>query len=564
MNITVEQPPRSKKWRVTCECGFTGTHTTEEFARSRADKHVAEAHAESTSPTEVSAPQATGEYSLVPVGEIVPSPDNPRRDLGDLSGLVASIEAVGIVEPLIVERCDDDEPHRFHLLAGERRWAAAQKAGVAEVPCIVRNAVIDRGRRIELMIIENLQREDLAPIDEARALKQLVDLGLTQRVIAERVGCSQSHVSKRLELLVLPEKVQAKVGHGITVSDALELTKIADHPKAIEAAITDGKRYGDVAQAVERIQKDIEADAKHKELTAAAKAKGWTVVKEQPYGQRTYKHVEKPDRWGPGSGAIQLEVGKHRKEPCHGVVIRKSWSGIEQVDVCTDPSRHSAKGESKLKVKAPPKVVSPHEAKERAEQKAKKAAAERRMAALVTLFAVDGPNAAKGPTPPAMELIARALVEEAGADERKLAYRILGIEAPDVWGHELRRLADTGPRNTLRVALACSLARGEVRARGTWITWSDRSVQDLYGFLQGTGYELDDFERQKLEEAKAEAAQEAAEDAAARAEEELEQLAKEAECASTDSDRPTSTDAAATSAERLSGRTSEVSEAVPA
>jgi len=160
----------------------------------------------------------------VAITDITPAADNPRRHLGDLTELAASIKAVGIVQPLVVTGNADDAT--WTLVAGHRRLAAAKKAGLEYVPCVVRPQ-LDDAARTELMVIENLQRTDLTAIEEAGAFQALVDLGWSQRQIATRVGRNQSHISKRLTLTKLPDTaVEALDAGRLTVDAAVELTKL--------------------------------------------------------------------------------------------------------------------------------------------------------------------------------------------------------------------------------------------------------------------------------------------------------------------------------------------------
>lgn len=158
----------------------------------------------------------------IPLDELVPFANNPRSDLGDLDGLAASIDAVGIIEPLVVAA---NGPHGYTVVAGHRRLAAAKQAGLTTVPCIHRG-FRSTADMIELTAIENLQRADLSPLDEARAMQALVDLGRTQRDIAERVGCNQSHVSRRLTLLELEQPDLDRLRAGtITVREAEQIAR---------------------------------------------------------------------------------------------------------------------------------------------------------------------------------------------------------------------------------------------------------------------------------------------------------------------------------------------------
>jgi ParB family chromosome partitioning protein len=154
---------------------------------------------------------ATADANTISIDLIDPSPLQPRGlfDEAKLDDLARSITANGVVQPLIVRPKQD----RFELIAGERRWRAAQRAGLTRVPAIVRDVADDKV--LELALIENIQREDLNPIEEARAYKNLIDtVGLTQEVVAERVGRDRSYVTNFLRLLRLPDDLQELVQTG--------------------------------------------------------------------------------------------------------------------------------------------------------------------------------------------------------------------------------------------------------------------------------------------------------------------------------------------------------------
>ncbi len=149
----------------------------------------------------------------IAVESIAPNPLQPRRNFPEasLAELAASLREVGMLQPIVVTR---GEGGRFILLAGERRWRAARLAGLATVPAVVRDTVGD-SELLALALIENLQREDLTPIEEARAYHHLrAELGLSQEEIAQRVGKDRSTIANSLRLLQLPLPVQALVDTG--------------------------------------------------------------------------------------------------------------------------------------------------------------------------------------------------------------------------------------------------------------------------------------------------------------------------------------------------------------
>lgn len=142
----------------------------------------------------------------VDIDLIDPSPAQPRThfDEARLEELAQSIRSNGIVQPLLVRR----RGARYQLIAGERRWRAAQRAGLARVPCVVREIPDDK--LLELALIENIQRQELNAIEEAHAYKRLIEtLGLTQELVAQRVGRDRSFVTNYLRLLRLPSDIQA-------------------------------------------------------------------------------------------------------------------------------------------------------------------------------------------------------------------------------------------------------------------------------------------------------------------------------------------------------------------
>jgi ParB family chromosome partitioning protein len=150
--------------------------------------------------------------TLVPIERIVPNPDQPRRRFAqeDLDDLTASIREKGIIQPLIVR---ERGPDQYEIVAGERRWRAAQAAQVHMIPVLIRD--LDDAEVLEIAIIENVQRADLNPVEEAVGYRQLMDVyGHTQEKLAAVLGKSRSHIANLLRLLSLPEDVQAFLREG--------------------------------------------------------------------------------------------------------------------------------------------------------------------------------------------------------------------------------------------------------------------------------------------------------------------------------------------------------------
>jgi ParB family chromosome partitioning protein len=146
-----------------------------------------------------------GELRELPVGLIKPNPNQPRThfDQDALDALAASIEARGVIQPLLVRPLHDGS---YELVAGERRWRASQQAGLEKVPAVVRSA--EQAERLEVALIENMVREDLNPVEEARACAALIDeLGLSKEKLAKRVGRSRPAISNLIRILTLPDDV---------------------------------------------------------------------------------------------------------------------------------------------------------------------------------------------------------------------------------------------------------------------------------------------------------------------------------------------------------------------
>lgn len=161
-------------------------------------------------------PEATnedlGDLRELPVELVKPNPKQPRTrfDAEALAGLAASIESSGVIQPLLVRPLHDGS---YELIAGERRWRAAQQAGLEKVPAIVRDS--ERAERLQVALIENMVREDLNPVEEARACAALVeDLGLSKEELARRIGRSRPAVSNLIRLLDLPDEALAMLEAG--------------------------------------------------------------------------------------------------------------------------------------------------------------------------------------------------------------------------------------------------------------------------------------------------------------------------------------------------------------
>ncbi len=216
-------------------------------------------------------PRARAGLVEIPVDRIDANPSQPRRRFAaeDLEELAGSIRQHGVLQPLLVSEA---EPGRYVLVAGERRWRAARLAGLATVPAVIRERV-DHDHSLELALVENLQRRDLTPLEEARAFEQLqTGLGLAQGDIAERVGIDRSTVANALRLLRLPPEVQEWVEEGaLSAGHARTLLAFADDAARIawaRRAIEAGLSVRDLERAAAE-DRELRGDAPQRPRSAA-------------------------------------------------------------------------------------------------------------------------------------------------------------------------------------------------------------------------------------------------------------------------------------------------------
>jgi ParB family chromosome partitioning protein len=170
------------------------------------------------------------------LGELVPNRYQPRSDFDDasLEELAESIRTQGLVQPIVVTPASEG---KFTIVAGERRWRAARRAGLLEVPVVIRELESDR-QLLELALVENLQRSDLNPVEEGEAYRSLKDsFGLSQEEIARQVGRARSTISNAVRLLTLPEEIQDMLRDGrLTAGQARPLLSLDDGERQLELA----------------------------------------------------------------------------------------------------------------------------------------------------------------------------------------------------------------------------------------------------------------------------------------------------------------------------------------
>ncbi len=208
----------------------------------------------------------------LPVDAMVPGKFQPRRTMDDakLEELAASIKAQGVIQPIVVRErigANGKGGRTFEIIAGERRWRASQRAGLTEIPAVVRKA--DDRTVVAMALIENIQREDLNPLEEAQALQRLIDeFDLTHAAAAEAVGRSRTAVSNLLRLLELPPEIRTLVQTG-----ALEMGHArALLPLAVPMAIALAKQAADEGWSVRQVEHRVQQLAAGKLATPPKKA----------------------------------------------------------------------------------------------------------------------------------------------------------------------------------------------------------------------------------------------------------------------------------------------------
>ncbi len=220
---------------------------------------------------------------LIDIAAILPHPDQPRRQFKEeaLAELAASIASRGVIQPIIVRPQGEN---RYQIVAGERRWRAAQRAQLHRIPAIVRD--FDESETLEIAIVENIQREDLNPIEEARAYRRLIgQFGHSQDALGRMVGKSRSHVANIMRLLDLPEAVQDQVmsgalqmGHARALIGAPDCERLAcdvvarglsvrDTERAVRAARGEGGKTREIASRPQAPGGDADIAALERDLS---------------------------------------------------------------------------------------------------------------------------------------------------------------------------------------------------------------------------------------------------------------------------------------------------------
>lgn len=251
---------------------------------------------------------STEKIHKIKVIEIEPNRDQPRKNFDEdaLDELANSIKTYGVLQPIIVNKKDD----YYEIVAGERRWRAAKKAGLEEMPCIIKDDITEKSNK-EIALIENLQRVDLNPIDKAKGLKELIDdYGMTQKELADSIGLSRSNIANSVRILNLDPRVIELAQDGkLTEGHCRNLVMIEDPDKQYKAAV-------DIIERGESVR-DIERRVKNNKIAK----------KEDPRLQSIYRDIENSFQ---GFFGTKVKLDAHKKS---GKIIIQysSYDDLERI-----------------------------------------------------------------------------------------------------------------------------------------------------------------------------------------------------------------------------------------
>ncbi len=260
-------------------------------------------------------PEAKNTRTL-PVAFLKPNPNQPRKNFAEaeLEDLANSIREKGILQPILV-RPIKGVSDSFEIVAGERRWRAAQRAKLHDVPVVIRE--MEDSEAFELAIVENVQREDLNAIEEASAYHELIDrVQYTQEQIAKEVGKSRSHVANTVRLLRLPDSVKAMIREGqLTAGHARTLIGAPDAEARAKAIVESALNVREAEQRSDKIKKAIQGNGFEKDADTAALEK------------------QLADKLG-----LQVEI--HHRGEAKGGEVKIRYKTLEQLDeICRRLSR---------------------------------------------------------------------------------------------------------------------------------------------------------------------------------------------------------------------------------
>lgn len=285
---------------------------SDDLSKRRLGRGLAALIGEMDQPVPVGEPQrAVNADRTIPIEFIARSHRNPRRhfDENELQDLAASIRQHGIVQPVVVRTVG---VNRYEIIAGERRWRAAQLAGFTDVPVIVRD--VDDRTALELAIVENVQRSDLNPLEEAMGYEQLIaEHGYTQNDLGEIIGKSRSHVANSLRLLKLPDPVRDMLADGsLSAGHARALVSTSDPATLARTIVSKGLSVRDAERLA---QNDIKSQGEIAEKRPAGEKDSDTIALERSLSDALGLDVKINHRGGSG----QIRIGYRTLEQLEAV-----------------------------------------------------------------------------------------------------------------------------------------------------------------------------------------------------------------------------------------------------
>ncbi|MGE3446674.1 MAG: ParB/RepB/Spo0J family partition protein [Microbacteriaceae bacterium] len=418
------------------------------------------------------------------LSDMAPHPDNPRTSLGDLTELTRSIRSHGIIEPLVVLPANDDGV--YLIVAGRRRHAAGLRAGITDVPAVVRS--MTTVEVIEAGLSENGNRTDLTLSEEVRAIERLMSLdeGVTPAKLCKRIGRSQAWVRSRMAVTILPARWRAALDKGdLSLAAAESAASVADlgpeHLDAVCDRLT-GRSWQEPSRIVADYRAALRrADAYDKAVAKARSKHAVVFTDDEPAPDKAKRLGELFDADG---------CKAHAAEPCHAVVVRaRTWGdGVDTWEVCTDPRRHNpskvgTSGGSDLATDRTPTRPAGTGDDSHAKRKARLA----RLAHATDTFA--RPRGGFSQTD-LTRLALHGLIREAGQDALKFAATMLGHDDPREV--TVTRLLDGVDTHAALVRVAGAVAFGLAENHMYWSSGSPQ-CRDYLDLLTGTGWEPDDW-----------------------------------------------------------------------
>jgi len=243
---------------------------------------------------------------IIAVSKIIPNPDQPRSEIGDLTELSASIKSKGVLEPLLVKPRDNDT---YMIIAGERRWRASKLAGLEEVPCIELD--IDEQGIAEIALVENMQRKDLTIWEIADGLSALVEnFGYTHDEIAEKIGKSRSTVTESISIAGLPKDVRARCEQSEIAAKSVLIEITRQFDEASMHKLLDEIQGGDLKRTEirEKVRRDQPEAKKLKEKAAKEIASGDEQAEVHPEIQETEEESSRTFTFSAGDDRFDLRI----------------------------------------------------------------------------------------------------------------------------------------------------------------------------------------------------------------------------------------------------------------